>query len=183
MKTVSGYADANEVLAFLEDQLYSLGQTEYRAGKYTEARKYFDTIPSYGMSSDYLFLIRMRQGTFIDRSETNFNRLVKLIGFEDANSLLLIDDDFAQYFLTGSWVKSNNSIAFTMEEDGSYTESLPTILSGSNYYYIEDGTIYLYKKSETWDKAKPDKYITVIDYNTIKVYCYKDQKTYTLYRK
>ena len=180
MKTVQGYADADEILALMEQELYEVGQAYYADGNKQMARRYFRQISDYLRSDDYLFLIG--QSDHENRSRKGFDRLVSLIGFEDAGSLLLIDQEYAELFLTGKWKKSNGSTVLTMEEDGSVTDDLPRVINGTVYYYFQDGYLKVYQGNDSAG-AKNDKYFTVVDRNTIEVYCCKDGKTYTLYRK
>ena len=180
MQTVQGYADADDVLAYMRQGLYEVGQAYYADGSKQTAKQYFEQLPGYRRSDDYLFLIS--QSSSLNRSKRKFNKLLSHMGFEDANLLLLVDQEYAEYYLAGKWKKSNGSTVFTMEEDGSVTDDLPTVLNGSCYYFIQDGYLKTYQ-GDSRINAKNDKHITVVDRNTIEVYCYKDGKTYTLYRK
>lgn len=97
----------------------------------------------------------------------------------------LQSDDMIAYFLEGYWTGSGYYLNFyeNEEDGGTYSEfDLPWVSkpSGTKYYDIEDMIYY-------WDN-KDGKHLTkvyrfeIVDYDIIKVYCYKNNRTYTLYR-
>ena len=50
-------------------------------------------------------------------------KLMELIGFSDANQVIMCDDSYAQAFLTGSW--SSDAGELTVADDGTVTCTLP----------------------------------------------------------
>lgn len=95
------------------------------------------------------------------------------------------EDGALAYFLEGYWTGSGYYLNFYEDEEdgGTYSEfDLPWVSkpSGTKYYDIEDMIYY-------WDN-KDGEHLTkvyrfeIVDYDIIKVYCYKNNRTYTLYR-
>ena len=181
MKEAKGYADAEIRLSTIAESVYLQAIDEYKEGDNIKAQADFKLIDPYESSRDYLDLISVKLS--YSNSKQMFERLLPHIGFEDANSLLLRNQVFAKYFLAGSWNTDRRQTMLIIEESGDMTDNMPRIISGNGYYYIQDGQVLSYKKADDRQSAKPDKLITVIDYNTIQVYCYKDGSTYTLYRE
>ena len=177
MEKADGYPGVREALSDLTDLLYNKGISEYRRGYYSSASTYFDKTLSYKDTDIYEEMILARYGYY---SDERYDTLLQWIGFEDVNEILVCNQSYARAFLKGKWQNSKGVVKITVKADGSMTDGLPMIYS-SGYYYIENGTQYMSKKQN--GESKPDKSYTIIDYNTIKVYCYKDKKTYTLYRK
>ena len=99
---------------------------------------------------------------------------------------LATHNDAISYFLLGEWNTSTSSyyIEFYKNTNGgisaSYTLPWPTQPSNVKYYEIDDMIFY-------WDDINSNHVMKVyrfeiVDYNTIRAYCYKNGQTYTLYR-
>ena len=58
-KKVKNTSVPSSVITELETKIYSLGQSAYKAENYTQAKKYFNAIPNYKESSDYLLLMTL----------------------------------------------------------------------------------------------------------------------------
>lgn len=98
---------------------------------------------------------------------------------------LAAEDSAICYFLEGNWTTYSGDyyLDFYENDEGGTNSShdLPWVSkpSGTKYYDIEDMIYY-------WDDdynhlAKVYRF-EIIDYDTIKVFCYKNNRTYTLYR-
>ena len=97
----------------------------------------------------------------------------------------LAEDDYAiNYFLESYWSGSGYYFSFYKNEDGQTSSSfnLPWVSKpyGTKYYDIEDMIYY-------WDDANNNHLtkvfrIEIVDYNIINVFCYQNNRTYTLYR-
>lgn len=99
---------------------------------------------------------------------------------------LATHNDAISYFLLGEWNTSTSSyyIEFYKNTNGgisaSYTLPWPTQPSNVKYYEIDNMIFY-------WDDINSNHVMEVfrfeiVDYNTIRAYCYKNGLTYTLYR-
>ena len=94
-------------------------------------------------------------------------------------------DEAISYFLEGYWTGSGYYLNFyEYEEDGGTysTFDLPWVYKpyGTKYYDIED-MIYYWDDDDSNHLAKVYRF-EIVDYDTIKVFCYKNNRTYTLYR-
>ena len=95
-------------------------------------------------------------------------------------------DDMICAFLEGYWETADGNYYLNFyESDGGGTSSsynLPWVAepSGTVYFNIEN-LIYIYEDANGHELAKVYRF-TITDFNTISVYCYKDSRTYKLYR-
>lgn len=165
----------------IRDAVYSDGQSAYDAGDLYEAKLNFNALSGYKRSDDYIVLI-----TCANSSYPNFyyEKLVKLLGFENTDEIILKNQGTAELFLEGRWEEgTKNSSYFEMYEDDEgdlhSRHNLPH-KNSSGYYYISNG---IYSVGET--EANSAKYykFSIIDEDTISVYCYKDGSTHKLYRQ
>ncbi len=95
-------------------------------------------------------------------------------------------DEMIYAFLEGYWTTADGEyyLNFYEDEDGgtSSTHDLPWVEkpSGTMYYGIKS-LIYAWEDADGNQLAKVYRF-TINDYNTITVYCYKNGRTYKLYR-
>ena len=180
------YFPAVEGLDEAKKLVYQQGQKLYRAGEELKAYTYFLKIQPYLRSDDYITLIRHK----------DYHAVHKLIGFEDANSILI--DTFPNEFLKGTWKTVDGLYYFSIKEssDGAYTSSynLPHITRAHSQYEISSGLYCLYDKDvSVYERLMQQAQgmlertivfrFSIIDADTISIYCYKDGSTYTLYRQ
>ena len=168
----------DSVEATMLSEIYSDGQAAYRAGKLSQAEEYFSAIGTYNRSKDYLALISYKNKP----KASDYNTLLRLIEFEDSAELMIENYGFALDFLTGTWRTEQNYYLFQMkQEDGGFscTYTLPHKYA-SGYFYFTNGVYSVGKTAtETVDTFK----ISIIDSNTIDVYCYVNDTYYTLCRQ
>ena len=176
---IAGYSDVGEVLEDVQARIYEEGVALYESGKYKEAKELLLNIESFKEVGKYIVLIDAHRANQWTATEELVESLIDIIGFEDAADLLLSNDDIGQLFLTGDWV--GGDYYFTMKTDGSITYNLPWFEYG-DYYSLEDGKILLYPRNNM-NASKPLFRITVVSRDCIKVFCYSDSETYTLYRQ
>lgn len=167
-----GYAPATTALSTAKSNIYAYGRAKYKISDYTNARTAFGLISDYGSSAKYLTLISAQ------RKQASLKDLWAIRDFEDAGDLLLTEHYLTE-FLTGNWKTKDRSYYFEINSDGQSGYNLPWQYSGS-YYYIDNGT---YSVGNTKSAAKKEFKFTIVDWNTIEVYCYKNKSTYTLYRQ
>jgi len=187
-KKIDNTSVPSSVITELETKIYSLGQSAYKAENYTQAEKYFNAIPNYKKSSDYLLLIDCCGDTFSawSNAQANYSKLIKLLNndFENVDEIILGNDSLLEKFLTGRWEDGdrNNPYYFEIYEDGDGLTSeynLP-YKEADGYFWISDG---MYKIGETESSAIKVYRFTIIDEDTISVYCFKDGSTHKLYRQ
>ena len=177
-----GFPLAVEGLASAKKTIYSYAVSQYKAGNGQVVARIFNELDGYERSADYSTLI----------SQSDYQAVKKLIGFENANDILL--DRFAYEFLTGTWRSSDglNSFTLTKAAEGGYNSQyfLPYLTMDNSVFEIDDGIYYLRDKGATLIDSIMDRVekknvfrFTIVDASTINVYCYKDGSTYRLYRQ
>ena len=166
-----GYAPAKAELPNAQKTLYASAQELYRNGEYITANSYFVLIPDYSDSQKYQDLI------LAQHYGLTLEELWDLRGFEDADDVLL-SQYYLSEFLMGTWETGDGSYYFTMYSDYSTAYNLP-YYEGPQYY-IEDGVFVLEQNNGT---TKNMYRFTIVNWNQITVYCFKDGSTHTLYRQ
>ena len=168
------YKDSKDQLEKLKSPMYKKGVELYRADDYSDARQYFDKTKDYDREEDYLKLIEAHQGTLSQVSE-----LYNLVDFEDTKEILL-DDDHIYDFLMGNWGGSNGKYLRYRKTSAYNTNCEYNIpWTEGKYFKLENGAHYNGSNDTSWKKQWS---FTIVDANTIEVYCSKDYSTYTLYR-
>ena len=118
--------------------------------------------------------------TFFSENETLMRQcfglsLVKNLAAHDS---MILD------YLEGYWTGSGYYFSFYENTNGGMNTSynLPWVSepSGTKYYDIEDG-IYYYDNANGDHLTKVYQF-EIVSYDVIKVYCYKNGRTYTMYR-
>lgn len=182
-----GYKDSANIKNSLKSDIYYKGAEAYRFGNYSLAKSCFDVSDNVGRESDYRTLISAHEGY------TSVYELKGLIGFEDANTLLL-SDKYIYSFLKGTWrTGSSNSYYYNRysyyssyryvqyydsASGTSCSYNLP--VTGGDYYKLSDGVHYTGSDSSGWHKEWK---FEIINENKVRVYCYKDDSTYVLERE
>lgn len=185
-KKVDGVPIPAEITDSLKSKIYSAGQSAYKAGKMTEAKKNFEAITGHKRSDDYLLLISCDGSGFSSWSsaKNNYKKLVKLLEFENTAEIIIENDATAEMFLEGRWEDGDTyPYYFEMFEDEDGTLSCQYNLprkDSSGYYYLSNG---VYSVGETESSAVKYYKFSIIDEDTISVYCYKDGSTHKLYRQ
>ena len=174
-----GYALANECLANAKDQVYKEAVKLYKINSKAKAQVYFKKIDPYKHSSDYLILI----------DESNYGAILNLIGFEDANQIIL--DVYGEQFMDGVWETKDKKNFFSLDSTkrvALYNLPCDEYLKNAEYT-ISDQCFCLFDSNydsdifENYDKwCKKQFGITIVDYNTINIHFLKGEISYTLYR-
>lgn len=186
-KKIKNASVPSSLINELEAKIYSLGQTAYRAENYTQAKKYFNAITNYKKSSDYLLLIDCSGDTFSawSKAKANYSTLIRLLNsdFENVDEIILENSSLLEKFLTGRWEDGDRSDPYYFEiydDDGLHCRYNLPHKSATGYYHFADG---IYKVGETESSAIKYYRFTIIDEDTISVYCFKDGSTHKLYRQ
>ena len=170
---------------YLKSKIYSIGQSEYRAGNITASKKYFDAVGIYQRSEDYLLLISCGGGSIQKElvAKINYDKLIKLLGFENTDEIILQYESTALLFLKGRWEDGDaDPYYFELNEDseGFYSRYNIPSKDDDGYFYISDA---IYSVGETESSAVKNYKFSIIDEDTISIYCYKDGSTHKLYRQ
>ena len=183
LSEIRGYSDADEVLESLTELIYLQGKSLYYQGKYSDAEELFKCVSDYADSKKYSTLIEAHSwkdigaGWYVPDGLTD--KLISIFYFEDASELLLSYQAIAEEFLRGTW--RGDGRYFTMEDDGHISYNLPRIDYGY-YYKISGGIVYKYPKNNEKDTRKMF-FFEAVTPDCIRVYCYKNNSSYTLYRQ
>lgn len=171
---LADYSDSASQLSATKQLIYQKGIELYQADSYSDAETYFKKSQDCGRESDYLRLIEAHTTTISDVST-----LYDLVGFEDTVELLGTEKYFEKY-LRDDWTNSSGYyIKFKKNTDSSYNCSWNLPWTEGKYYKLENGVHYHGSDESGWTKQWS---YTIVGANVIKVYCYKDGRTYTLYR-
>lgn len=133
----------------LKSEIYSKGRLDYRNGYVAEAVRCFTALDGYERSEDYLLLLDCRNSSLT--ATRNYNKLVQLIGFEDASELILKFEPTAELFLEGYWTEGigkENYFEMYKNSDGrlSCRYSLPCKSLSGTYFFLM-GCILLVRKN------------------------------------
>lgn len=170
LQECSDYENTRELLNSLKLTLYEIGAEFYEQGSYNQSRQYFEKLGKYSRSQDYLTLIGLHKS--LSHTQADIQKLISLIGFEDAGSLIFKNN--GHYFFNGKFSCSSGYINLYKDANGNWKGqwNIPGIPSES--WYFRDGTFY------TNYKARFDIYATSA--NTVVIYVIGSSKTYTLTR-
>ncbi len=173
-----GYALADECLANSKDQVYREAIKLYKRDSKAMAQIYFKKIDPYKHSSDYLILI----------DESNYGAILNLIGFEDANQIIL--DVYGEQFMEGPWETTDGNHYFFLDSNNRkviFNLASDEIIENASYIISSQGFELLdWNHSpdiefEKWCRKIFD--ITIVDYNTINIHCYDGDYSFVLHRK
>lgn len=185
---------ASELIAAHKEDIYAYAVNQYQANEIDRAKEAFDLLPvDYERIPDYLVLIQVskaiKAGTFSwDWSDENdadrilATKLVDLVGFENAGTLLMEKNKSAILFLWGQWSNGSEYLYLEQKEDDptlfTIDQNIPDLKTHS--WSITHGELF-YRK-DTDEKVKSAE-ITIIDKNTISIMVESSKVTYKLYRK
>ena len=185
----SGYEPATKELPTYKEVLYAKMQAAYHTRQYDKVKQYSTALSDYRYSDRYGFLASIRTGDILPlykgKSYTKENAVPVLLGmsnFEDALSVLVSDHDIAKAYLKGTWKTKNGNYYFKIDSKGSSSYNLPS-KSNKEYYSIYDSVYVAFNKYRTENGAVKEFSITPVSKDEIKIYCYKDKKTYALYKQ
>ena len=146
-----------------------------------------DVLPStYKDTAAYKEVFKALEKTYSDALFRKHNDLMrKHWNLKLVQDLAKIDNCIAQ-FLESRWETSNKSYYIEFYQYGSSTSvkyNLPCVAEpyGTKYYDIQDMIFYWLDADE--NKLAEVYKFDIVNFDTIKVYCYQNGQTYTLYRQ
>jgi len=205
-----GYLDSRQKLDGIRETIYPLAIAMYRDGDttpvadayldrsaeaavYTERNslcyRYLQILGGYRDADRYSILCRAAAG---DLNDQDYELLVSDLDFENTKELLVKHINVAERFLLGIWFTRDGKTYFEMKKDGDTAYNLPFPYNDDDKYFysITDGLYFNYLReadlsSLTQEDMEEGAFfdIEVIDEDCIRIYCYTDKETYTLYRQ
>ena len=114
----------------------------------------------------------------------NYDRLVEMIDFENTAEIMMHNIETAERFLMGRWKTGDaEALYFEMSEDETGNPHCQYNLprkDSSGYYYLRNG---IFSVGETEESSVKYYKISALSQDSISVYCYKNGKTYKLFRQ
>lgn len=170
------YYDMSEFTDMLQPLLYQEMIDRYRTDCWSDVVSRCEALDGYEFSHWYCALAEIHTSGYA--SETVVREyLIPYIGYEDVDELLMLNFDTSWPFLLGEWVARNGE-ELVFSEDG-LSWSVPASSYG-DFWDLENGCLYFV--SEKKQDRRPAYDIYVVSEDCIRVYAYKNLKTYTLYR-
>ena len=176
-----------EAIQQLKAIVYKKAINQYNDGQLLKAETNFTALGSYKDAKKYLILVNAKyfgKGLFAESwnelSDLAYKDLLDILSFADAKDVMI--HCFPEHFLKGTWKTSSGKYYFKLKKKNENLQasySLPYKDLSNAYFSFDDGVYVLSNKSKSKDVFK----FTIIDKNTVKVYCYKNGKTYTMYRQ
>jgi len=162
----------------LKEEIYNIGIENYRNDDIYAAKANFSVIEGYKRSDDYMLLIQSKISVLA--AESNYDKLVELIGFENAIEVLLNSKECTKKFLCGRWETNTKNPFYYFEIDykGNANYNLPHE-SLEGYHFLNSNKYVVFGESNPPTVVIFE--FTIVDNDTISVYCYKDGSTYTLH--
>jgi len=188
------YKDAGDQLTNAKQGLFNQALGEFDRKQYTIARVNFDRIAGFKRSVEYVELcdlLEQADNFAVPKDEKNewpngltrieYDRLVSFAGDLIEMEDFVLKDAAIHYFLIGNWDGPGSKMMRMKIKGDSWriTHRMPQFFSG--YFDFRDGVCYIFKKDK-YDDGKDTWRFTYIDDDTIEIYCFKDEKTYTMKR-
>lgn len=172
--------NVDDVKEKIYSSIYSLAEKKYKEKQFPVAKSLFERIGDYKDSSKYINLCELSWQYGKDIEEYYLSALQN-IHFADTKKVLVRSIWVAERFLTGTWKSLNGEYYFKMVDDTEHSVSfnLPAFSSTKPSYIIGEGVFSLFSGLGSTRYFK----FTIVDADTINVYCFQNKKTYTLYRQ
>lgn len=174
--------EAGNDLSEAYESFYYYGQKCYEKGDYDSARTAFSSVKNDRAFADraaaYEVACRCMENG--DVSESDYSKLASYWELIHPEEAVQCSSDAMWLFLEGSW-RASNGMMLSVDDSG-LSDNMPSPVSGPCSCCF-DGNNLLVCTEDSRQDMKKNKEFTVIDMNTIEVYCYADSSTYTLYRR
>ena len=177
----SSLPEAKQALEDLKEATYKEALSRYDREDWTTAKEYFRYIENYKDSAKYVVLSGAHVG-HVYSLEFSLDDLLEIIDFKDTKEVL-VNGEWAIKFLRGTWKDRTGNYYFSLGpsgEDNQTSYNIPWLELENATYLFEDGVYTL--KSATGETKKVFQF-TVINEDTIDIYCYKDGSSYTMFRQ
>lgn len=149
---------------------------------YQSVMKNIDTDKKYSAAALLKYIPGYKDADMYEALVSYDNDIKKLkpyIEMDEVKTEIMSEQNIAQKFLEGKW--TNGSTYFTMDSEGYISYNLPWFSYG-DYYSIEEGILFDYVDGKYETDRKNLFKFTILSWDSVSVYCYKDGSTYVLYR-
>ena len=178
LKAIGSYKDAADMIQKATAALYDAAVNALGAGETETAATYFGAIPGYEQADGYLslctVLTKTQSGERLSRDD--YGEMLSCAESIDLKPYFM-QDALIGYFLEGSWQDAQGN-TFEMDSGGGVSSNLPW--HDGNSYVIRDAVLYIVESSGT---QTPLYGFTCVDLNTITIYVYQNEESYTLTRQ
>ena len=183
---LSGTEYYEEAIDYLNKRFYKIAKAKYDAGEYDKARIIFHYLGDFRGSEEYVFLIDARdiRGSLfmniLGNSDT-YDKLLSMLSFADTKDVIM--EFYPEAFLDGKWKTRDKQ--YTMEMRYSTSRGTYVFEKKKKKKYTSGSSFSINKGIYTLhlgDDKKVYKF-TIQDKNTIIVYCFADNTSWTLYRQ
>ena len=180
--------EIKETLDILKELIYIDAEKAYDEGDILKAKKLFLTSYPFEKSNDYLILLDSKINS-LKGTTTIYGKndsLFTLLNFKDTKEIIYDDVNYMLSFLKGKWEEADTGrqffeVGYSGDIWGRFLEEKGKVHSfENNDLYVEQELDYNIKYANTY-LAKPYN-ISILDKNTISVYCYTNDELYILCR-
>jgi len=182
---------ATNLMSKYSSEFYSYAVTLYRNGSISAAEPIFLKLDDYLRTSDYMLLIectkKSKAGTLYwsqydgredSVTKSQLEELAVIADFENAGELLLTNSDTTFLFLLGEWSGGPSYIKFYIS-DGKWWGLWKITGFPHGHWNFRNSEFYV---TDSKGVEKKIAHFTVIDQNTIEIYIYSLERTYSLKR-
>lgn len=165
-------------------KVYDEGVNLYHRNDYSKAEQKFKISikDNYKESKPYYTLCKLHNGEVVFKEEFDF-LIGNYFGLEDVSRVIFYGNIWGVYFLQGNWKTSDGDMYFKLDESGEATYNLPAI-PPYDYCTIRNGMYMSYSSLVLWESKTKDIFkFTALGPDEIKIYCFENGETYTLYRQ
>ncbi len=172
-------------------ELYEYGIELYHARNTTIVKTLFSMLGLYRRSSDYLLLIDTKEKAQADQLSWNLGNgkedskikeqledLIDILDFEDASDILMYNSDTAFLFLLGEWRGGPSYIKFYTDA-GSWWAQWEVTGIPHGHWNFKKRDLYI---TDSKDVEKKIARFTIVDKDSIEIFVYSSERTYSLKR-
>ena len=152
----------------------------YRAKHWSDVIESAELLGDYEDADWYGYLAALHKYDYC--TEEDIGYLKPYLGYDDVKDIILQSSDTAWYFLLGKWTCNYGFLQFSERKDSDHLlYNLPAPNFG-NSWKLKNGVMSFYYEKDPSETKQAYRF-TIIDADTIEVYCFQNNKTYTLDKK
>lgn len=183
--SLDDYEDTNQVLETLKKDVYDEAVKMVNEKSVGAASSRFSLLSGYHDANDYLELIDLLyKVTKSYWNEFTYSDYQKLVGFKHLFNIgeYYMTNGAIYYFLEGRWKDALGNYFAMVHEDEHFYPYFNMPSHDGEYYDIVDQVFTSYKDMDDY-VGNVDLRFEYVDEDTIRIYCYKNGRTYKLERE